>query len=131
ILSVLAIFAGLLQIPGVDHVVANFLDPAFADSRFAGVDVSTGNNVLALVLGAACSLGGISLAYYLYVRRPGTTLRLAERFRRLHGFLIHKWYFDELYDRAFVSPMCALGRASSTVFERTVIGGVASGTTLA
>jgi NADH-quinone oxidoreductase subunit L len=131
VLAVLAIFAGVLQIPGVDHVIENFLDPTFADSRFAGVDVSTSNNVLALVLGAVCSLGGISLAYYLYVRRPGTTLRLAERFRRLHGFLVHKWYFDELYDRAFVSPMRALGHASSTVFERTVIGGVASGTSLA
>jgi NADH-quinone oxidoreductase subunit L len=131
ILSVLALFAGLLQIPGVDHVVANFLDPTFADSRFAGVDVSTANNVVALVIGAACSLGGISLAYFLYVRRPGTTLRLAERLRRLHGFLIHKWYFDEMYDRAFVAPARALGHASSAVFERTVIGGVASGTALA
>ena len=131
VLAVLAIFAGVLQIPGVDHVIENFLHPTFADSRFAGVDVSTGNNALALVFGAVCSLGGISLAYYLYVRRPGTTLRLAERFHRLHGFLVHKWYFDELYDRAFVAPMRALGRTSSTVFERTVIGGVASGTSLA
>ena len=27
-----------------------------------------------------------------------------ERFPRAHRFLAHKWYFDELYDAAFVRP---------------------------
>ena len=45
----------------------------------------------------------------MYVRAPGTTARLRERFRGLHGFLAHKWYFDELYDRALVRPTLALG----------------------
>ena len=34
ILAVLSVVAGVLQIPGVTHVVENFLDPTFADSRF-------------------------------------------------------------------------------------------------
>jgi NADH-quinone oxidoreductase subunit L len=51
--------------------------------------------------------------------------------RRLHGFLAHKWYFDELYERAIVRPALALGRFFSDVFERVVIGGMVSGTTLA
>ena len=32
-----------------------------------------------------------------------------ERCRRLHGFLAHKWYFDELYDALIVRPTRALG----------------------
>ena len=32
-----------------------------------------------------------------------------QRFRGLHDFLAHKWYFDELYDRAIVRPTLALG----------------------
>ena len=31
-------------------------------------------------------------------------LALRERFARVHNFLLHKWYFDELYDAAFVRP---------------------------
>ena len=67
----------------------------------------------------------------MYVRAPGTTARLQERFRGLHGFLSHKWYFDELYDRALVRPTLALATWASNVFERVVIGGVVSGTAIA
>jgi NADH-quinone oxidoreductase subunit L len=131
ILAVFATFAGVLQIPGVTHVVENFLHPTFADSRFIDVEVSGGYEALALVVGAICSLTGIGLAYLFYVRNPGTTLRLAARYRRLHDFLAHKWYFDELYDRLIVQPTLALGRAASTMFERTVIDGMASGAAVA
>jgi NADH-quinone oxidoreductase subunit L len=128
LLAILAIVGGLVQIPGVTHLIENFLDPTFADSRFTGVEVSTGHEVLALVAGAACSLAGIALAYSLYVRNPGTTLRLVRRLPRLHGFLAHKWYFDEAYELAIVRPMSALGRAASGIFERDVIDGVTTGT---
>ena len=31
-------------------------------------------------------------------------------FPHLHRFLMHKWYFDELYDAIFVRPSFAIGR---------------------
>jgi NADH-quinone oxidoreductase subunit L len=127
LLAVLSVFAGVLQIPGVTHVVENFLHPTFEDSAFADTEVSGGIEALALVVGAACALAGIGLAWLLYVRNPGATTRLARRLPRLHGFLSHKWYFDELYDRAIVRPAAALGRFSADVFERVVIDGVVSG----
>jgi NADH-quinone oxidoreductase subunit L len=128
ILAVLAILAGLVQIPGVTHVVENFLHPTFEDSRFADVETSTGVNVLALVVGAVTSLTGIGLAFYMYVRSPGASLRLVRRFPRLHGFLKNKWYFDEVYDALVVRPISATGQALSNVFERVVIDGMISGT---
>jgi NADH-quinone oxidoreductase subunit L len=131
LLAIGAIFSGILQIPGATHVVENFLDPSFADSRFAEVDVAGKWEALALIVGALASLTGIALAYLMYVRQPGMTLRLAERFRGLHAFLFNKWYFDELYDALFVRPMRALGRAGADVFERVVIQGLVGGTTLA
>jgi NADH-quinone oxidoreductase subunit L len=131
LLAMLAIFSGILQIPGVTHVIDNFLHPTFEDSRFADLEVSTGNEVLTLSAGAACSLIGIALAYQLYIRRPGTTRRLAERVPRLHGFLSHKWYFDEAFDVLIVRPTLALGRLASNVFERVVIDGVTQGTEMA
>ena len=35
---------------------------------------------------------------------------MAQRFRHLYAFLLHKWYFDELYDFLFVRPAHRLGR---------------------
>ncbi len=42
-----------------------------------------------------------------YRRDPKAT---AEAFPGLHAFLVHKWYFDELYQAAFVRPTLALAR---------------------
>jgi NADH-quinone oxidoreductase subunit L len=53
---------------------------------------------------------GIALAYYLYMTRPDLPARIAGRFKHIYLFLYNKWYFDELYDRAFVRPARYLGR---------------------
>jgi NADH-quinone oxidoreductase subunit L len=128
VLAVLSIFAGLLQIPGVTHVVESFLDPSFEDSRYIDIETGTGVEVLALAVGALTALTGILLAWWMYVRRPGTSLALMRRLPRLHGFLEHKWYFDEAYDLLVVRPLRALGQAAADVFERVVVDGVMTGT---
>ncbi|WP_315761050.1 NADH-quinone oxidoreductase subunit L [Sphingomonas sp. Y38-1Y] len=53
---------------------------------------------------------GLLTAIYAYLIRPGFPARFAEQFRVLHRFLLHKWYFDELYDLLFVKPAFAFGR---------------------
>jgi NADH-quinone oxidoreductase subunit L len=131
ILAFLAIFGGLVQIPGVTHVIENFLDPTFAGSRFADFDVSSSKEALALVVGAISSILGIGIAYLLWSERPGITVDLARRFHRLHSFLEHKWYFDELYDFTIVRPLRALGNWTSNVFERKAVQGMVGGATAA
>jgi NADH-quinone oxidoreductase subunit L len=131
LLAILAVFAGVMQIPGVTHVIENFLEPTFEDSQLAHTEVSAGLEALALIVGALSAVAGIGLAWWLYVKRQGTTVRLAERFRGLHDFLAHKWYFDELYDRAIVRPTLATGAWAAAFFERYVIGGMVSGTAFA
>jgi NADH-quinone oxidoreductase subunit L len=124
LLAVLSILGGVLQIPGVTHVIEHFLDPTFEGSRFVNVDVSGGNEALALIIGATSSLLGIGIAWVLWMERPGAAVDLARRLRPLHGFLEHKWYFDELYNLAIIRPLRALGDAASNVFERVVIQGM-------
>jgi NADH-quinone oxidoreductase subunit L len=130
LLAFLSIFGGVLQIPGVTHVIENFLEPTFADSKWVDFDVSGGMEAFALIIGATASLLGIGIAYLLWVERPGTTVDLARRVPRLHTFLARKWYFDELYDALFVRPLRAVGRSASNVFERDVIQGLVGGTTV-
>jgi len=53
---------------------------------------------------------GLLLALNYYIWNPGLRDGFKRTWRGLHGFLIHKWYFDELYDFALVKPAFALGR---------------------
>jgi NADH-quinone oxidoreductase subunit L len=124
-----ALFGGLIQVPGVDSVVENFLDGTFASSRFAGMGPSTGQAWAGLAVGAVISIAGIGLAYYCYIARPGTTAKLIGRFGWVHTFLKNKWYFDEAYDALIYRPLVATGRFANDVFERVVVQGIVNSTT--
>ncbi|MEM7024143.1 MAG: NADH-quinone oxidoreductase subunit L [Pseudomonadota bacterium] len=55
------------------------------------------------------ALIGIAIAYMLYIRMPDVPALVAARVRPLYVFLVHKWYFDELYDFLFVRSAKAIG----------------------
>jgi NADH-quinone oxidoreductase subunit L len=129
ILAVLSIIGGALQIPGVDHVVETFLAGSFEGSALFELVPSTGDAWLGLLVGGLISIAGIGLAYHCYVRSPGVTARLVERFRPIHTFLFNKWYFDELFDALVYRPVVALGRFANEVFERVVVDGLVVATT--
>ena len=127
-LALLAIVGGYVAIPGVDNVISNFLEPVFADSPLAQDEPSTGAEWLGLVIGGAISIVGIGLAWTIYLRRPGTTARLVERYPWAHRFLEHKWYFDEAYGALFVRPFATFGSFGRRVIETdfvqgTIVGG--------
>jgi NADH-quinone oxidoreductase subunit L len=128
-LAVLAIIGGVVQIPGVDEGIMKFLEPTFADSKYATVAPSTGQAWLGLVLGAVIAIAGIFLAFRIWVARPGTATRLRERFSAAYVFLWHKWYFDELIDLLIVRPSLWTGRMVDSVLERSLIQGVLTGGT--
>ncbi|HET9720507.1 MAG TPA: NADH-quinone oxidoreductase subunit L [Solirubrobacteraceae bacterium] len=130
ILALLALVGGVLQIPGVDHVINNFLAPSFRGSRLASVETSTGAAWIGLIIGAILGLIGITTVYRIYVAAPGSSRRLEARLPWLHAFLVNKWYFDELIDYVIVRPALLLGRVADSVLERIVIsGGVTGGVT--
>jgi NADH-quinone oxidoreductase subunit L len=124
-----ALFGGLIQIPGVTDVLESFLEPVFEASPIAAsVHVSTTDAYIGMAVGAICSLLGIGAAFYMYMVAPGSTLRLRDRYRRLHGFLDNRWYFDELLDALVYRPVLACGRFASDTFERVVVDGIVRGT---
>jgi NADH-quinone oxidoreductase subunit L len=127
-LGLLATVAGVLQIPGLTDVVDTFLEPTFEDSPLSHIHPSDGAAYLGLAVGAVMAAIGIGVAYYLYVVAPGTTDRIRSRARRLHTFLAHKWYFDELYDAVFYRPLLAGGRFANSVVERVVVDGLVTAT---
>jgi NADH-quinone oxidoreductase subunit L len=122
-----AIFAGFVQVPGVDAVVEHFLEGSFEGSSLYGELPSDAAEWRGLWIGGLISLLGVGLAGLMYLRRPGMTARLRERMPRLHGFLERKWYFDEAIDILVVRPEHAIGRWANSTFERYVVQGLVNG----
>ncbi len=124
ILAILATVGGVVQLPGVTHVIDTFLEPTFATSRFYGhLEPSTTLEVFGLSTGALLSFIGIGLSFRIWVGRPGTALRLRTRFVRLYTIFVNKWWFDEAIDFLFIRPSAWLGRFARNTFERVVVNG--------
>ncbi len=128
VLAVGALFAGLIQVPGVDNVLFGFLDPAFADSPLSEIHPSVGAEWRGLAIGAVISLVGIGLAWVLWVARPELPALLRRRLRPVYLLAVNKWYFDEAIDLLIVRPALAIGRFANNTFERVVVDGLVSGT---
>ena len=116
-LALLALVGGVVAIPTVTDTLEHFLEPTFAESRFHDVHPSESAELVGLLIGTLISAAGIAAAYVMYVRRRGSTLQLRDRFSAVHGFLVNKWYFDELFDRALVRPLRGAGSFGRRVIE--------------
>jgi len=123
-----ALFAGLLQVPGVDNVIFGFLEPAFHDSPLDAIHPTVAHEWEGLGIGALITFTGIALSYLLWVRRPELPGLLRERFRPLYLLFLDKWYFDEAIDFLIVRPALAIGRFADRTFERLVVDGLVNGT---
>ena len=111
LLSIGAIFAGF-----VFH--SYFIDPTAGEAYWKG-SIAFREHLMHAVhevpLGVKLSatiamLVGLWTAWMMYIRAPGFPAALADQFRVVYGFLLNKWYFDELYDLLFVRPAFAIGR---------------------
>jgi NADH-quinone oxidoreductase subunit L len=90
------------------------------DSIEAGHHAPLWVKLLPLVMG----VGGIALAFVMYVLRPNLPALLVAQIRPVYLFVHNKWYFDELYDFLFVRPAHYLGRGLWKSGDGAVIDGV-------
>jgi NADH-quinone oxidoreductase subunit L len=67
---------------------------------------------------------GFAVAWYFYITNPLVPFGLAKRFRGAYQFLLHAWYFDDLYDFLFVRPAKRIGRFLWKTGDGTVIDGI-------
>ncbi len=126
VLALGAVFSGYL---GYDYFVGSGLEAFWGES----IKVLPDHNALAdahhvpswvKVLPIVMGLGGIALAYVFYMAIPGLPGMLAARLRLLYLFLLNKWYFDELYDWAFVRPARRLGHGLWKEGDGSLIDGL-------
>jgi NADH-quinone oxidoreductase subunit L len=141
VLAVGSIGAGYVGVPNTlvrgGNRIEAFLEPSFrapySVPEEAGPaagevqhDLSQASTELGLMaLSTAAAVAGIGLATMIFLRRPGTADRLAERFSAVHRLLLRKYFVDEIYDAVIVQPV---KRTSSLLLWRGVDAGVIDGT---
>ncbi|CAN5374959.1 NADH-quinone oxidoreductase subunit L [soil metagenome] len=111
VLSIGAVFAGF----GFHRF---FIDPTAGESYWRGAiafheHLSEAVEELPLLVKLAATIAmllGLVSAWYAYIAKPGVPAAVAKQFSVLYDFLLHKWYFDELYDLIFIKPAFAIGR---------------------
>ena len=125
VLAFLALFAGLIQVPGRRRRRSPSSSTRSSPTRrWPRSTLGSAPPGPAWRSARAISLVGIGIAYWLYIARPETPAPLIRRLRPLHTFLANKWYFDELIDILVVRPALAVGRFANSVFERFVVDGL-------
>ena len=85
--------------------------------------------VLLVVLAIAVALGGIALAWHMYIRRPATPDRLASHFPGLYRTFLNKYYVDEFYQTYVVEPIYRLMNFLWD-FDAKVVDGAVNGSSL-
>jgi NADH-quinone oxidoreductase subunit L len=142
VLALGSIGAGYVGVPAVlggANRLEHFLAPSFqapvASQALSGAALETAfqENValerMLMVLASLLALAGIALAARIYLQRPETAARLAERFPGVYRFLLNKGYVDEVYDEAIVQPIHALSEGALwRGLDATVIDGAVNGT---
>jgi NADH:ubiquinone oxidoreductase subunit 5 (subunit L)/multisubunit Na+/H+ antiporter MnhA subunit len=124
ILAICAVGIGAAVGPFSDNSFAHFLQETLAGPHYGFGEMEHKLNWLLMGVSAAVALGGIGLAYYLYVLQPALPRKLAQSWQSLYQLSLNKFYVDELYDAIIIKPLTALARlakvADQYVIDSTV-----------
>ena len=131
VLAVLAVVGGWIQIAGIWHPLADWLDPIVAVERehLALVEPSVLQDWITSVIAVALGLAGIGIAWYFYA--PGRA-RVGPDWRAPRVALERKVFWDDAYDWIFYRPGDLGARALIRGVEEPIVAGslrgVAGGT---
>jgi NADH-quinone oxidoreductase subunit L len=125
VLALLAVVGGWIQIAGVWHPLADFLNPAtYVDREHLSlVEPTVTQDWVTSVIAVALGLAGIGVAWVLY----GARTRPVPRQAQIQRALEHKLWFDEAYDALFYKPAAALATFLTRFVERPLIAGSLAG----
>ncbi|MDP3921605.1 MAG: NADH-quinone oxidoreductase subunit L [Candidatus Omnitrophota bacterium] len=120
VLAVGAIVMGLPGSPFMHHWYQNFIHGFHHQGHH---EVNIGVMISSVIVG----LGGISLAFILYILKPLLAETLTKVFRPLHTASLNKLWFDEFYVACLIRPFHWLGRIMFG-FDQKVVDGAVNGT---
>jgi NADH-quinone oxidoreductase subunit L len=88
----------------------------------------TATELALMAVSIALAFAGIGLAWYFFVRSPGSADSVAAAAAPVHQLLLNKYYVDELYDAAIVRPTVGVSRGLLwKLVDAEVIDGAVNG----
>jgi NADH-quinone oxidoreductase subunit L len=73
------------------------------------------------------AISGLSLAWFIYTRKPEIAATMQKRFSWLHALLLNKYGFDDFNERIFARGSLGIGNAMSRFGEGMLIEGTVNG----
>ncbi len=124
ILAAGAVGVGILF--GPTGLLEHFLESNWMERQFAAGLLPEGEhhvNWLLMMLSSAIALGGIGLAYAVYVKTPALAERMTRALGALYGWSRNRFYLDELFEAFFVRPLTNAA-ALARVLDQYVVDGL-------
>jgi NADH-quinone oxidoreductase subunit L len=137
ILAVLSVFGGFLGIPEIfsgegGNAIKNWLYPVFKDANMklhAHASHSHFEELLLMGLSVAGAALSIYFARYVYINKPEIAANTAAKFKGAYNLLFNKYFVDEAYDKAVVTPILKGSEKVLWKFTDTgIIDGLINGT---
>jgi NADH-quinone oxidoreductase subunit L len=122
ILAAGAIFVGFVNAEPLTEWLSHFLHKhtAFLENLRGHESIPS---LFIGLAGIVFSLGGIGLAWWMYVRQPDSSTRLARALEPLYQASLNKFYVDELYNFFVVKPLNGLAEVAR-LFDLHVLDGL-------
>ncbi len=129
LLALGAAFAGFVGVPPDAGLFHHFIEPVFEPALHASGAIHpaagfTLPTMMIMLISTMTAIAGIFAAFLVYFRQttlPGT---MAQGMPWLYNALLHKWYFDELYQRVLVDGGKSLAYRFWRFDQRVVDGAV-------
>ena len=119
-LMILAVFAvGVGAVLGPTHLFSNFV------ARTPGLPEMEGEGLNWGMMGISSliALGGIGVAYLMYLRQPDLPGRMASAAQGLYQLSLNKFHIDELYETFILKPLAGF-TAFTRIFDLYVLDGL-------
>ena len=133
VLAILSVIGGWVGIPpalGGHNEIEHFLAPVFSSGDLAeAAPVSHGLELTLAAVSLLTAAIGFLIAFFLYIRKPGTSTALAQKYKPAYTLLENKFYIDELYSSFILTPIMVVSRLLlAGVVDQGVVNGVPAAT---
>ena len=120
ILAVLSLIGGLfIGLPGLNWI-EGWLEPIIHHTG-EGHHLSVAIEFMLILVSSIAAIGGIVLAYEVYIRKPERVEKMAQGAGSFYNTLLNKYYIDEMYDALIVQPGKLLGRFLANIVDVNLI----------
>ncbi len=132
VLAALSAIGGIINLPGGDGWLTNFMAPLFANARqvnpaaFAEATMEHSTEYVLMAVSAGVALLALVTAYVMYISRSAVPAPETADRSLPQQVVYNKYYIDEFYETIIVEPIRGMGDAFYS-FGEGLVDGVVNG----